>query len=333
MSTVDATSDALQVHRGDALEVLKILPDESVQACVTSPPYFSQRAYLPDDHPDKPKEIGWNQPLGDYLAKLVDVFREVRRVLKSTGLCWIIMNDCFASAPGNGCGRLPERSTLHKGGGSPHRSGGKKLGHCLSRKSLMLVPQRLIVALSDDGWVVRCDPLWIKRNALSESVKDRLSRVHEYVFMLSKTDYYYFDQESVREPYRSEPACLRPSTVEAGKRKGTGHAKPHNGRAGRPGSHATPEDYAHGGRNWRSVFDVPVTPLDEPHYAAYPEKLIKPFILFSSRPGDLELDPFCGSGTTMRVALELGRRALGIELSDAYLEIIKRRCNVTPGML
>ena len=172
MATVDATSNALQVHCGDALEVLRTLPNGCAQACITSPPYFSQRIYLPENHPDKSKEIGCGQTVSEYIAKLVEVFREVYRVLKDDGQVWIVINDSYASDPGNGRGQ-PERCTLHNGGSNPHRSGPNKLRNGVPRKSLMLIPQRLAIALSDDGWIIRCDPIWCLSGGTRVYVKTR----------------------------------------------------------------------------------------------------------------------------------------------------------------
>ena len=124
---------------------------------------------MPDDHPDKAKEIGSKQTLNEYLGRLVEVFRDVRRVLKPDGLAWVVIGDCYASDPGNGRGQ-PEHCTLQNGGTNPHRSGSNKLGNGVPRKSLMLIPQRLVIALSDDGWIIRCDPIGNKSNGLVESV-------------------------------------------------------------------------------------------------------------------------------------------------------------------
>jgi DNA modification methylase len=235
----------------------------------------------------------------------------------------------------------------------------------LKKKDLVGIPWRVAFALQDDGWWLRSDIIVSKRNPMPESVKDRPTKAHEYLFLLTRSERYYYDAEAIAEPssyadeakYDNGQNGLHSGVSHAGsgsstrkfkakkfptgwhqnqrdpdtlwqRRKGTGHAKPHNGEA----LNATSHHWPYVTRNKRSVWTLKTQPYPDAHFATMPEDLVKPCVLAGSRPGNLILDPFAGSGTTGKVALELGRRAILIELSAAYVQLIKQRTMVTVGM-
>lgn len=307
---------------GDARQSLVGIAPGSVQTCVTSPPYFGLRSYLPAGHPDKAKEIGLEQTPEQFIAGLVEVFRAVRDVLADDGTLWVNIGDSYASRP-NG----PKASTytsLHADGSTKYRdqhaqrSTGAPEG--LKHKDLIGIPWMLAFALRADGWYLRQDIIWHKPNPMPESVRDRCTKAHEYVFLLSKSGRYYFDSEAMREP----SVWGRENKPEWNAARASTNAKKHStNRNGQSAGFAnwSPEQ----GRNKRSVWTVATRPYKGAHFATFPPALIEPCILAGSRPGDLVLDPFNGSGTTGQVALENGRRYLGVELNADYLDLTRQR--------
>lgn len=305
-----------ELHCGNCIEVLKTLPDESVQCCVTSPPYFNLRSYLPEGHPNKDAEIGREKTPKDFTDKMVSVFGEVRRVLKNDGVCWINMGDGWAA---NRTYRVPD--SKHTDVGNSAGMSAKAYG--LKPKDLMGIPWRLAFALQDDGWYLRCDIIWNKPGGMCESVKDRPTKVHEYVFLLSKSERYYYDSESVREPC-SESSLKRISQPNFLKQKG-GPKDYANGVNPSRSSRKTLENFAKNpGRNLRAVWNINNNGTSEAHFATYPEELVVPCVKAGSRLGDTILDPFSGSGTTGKVAIDLGRNFVGIDLNPEYLEMTSR---------
>jgi len=305
------------VLHGDALSMLHTLPDESVQCCVTSPPYWGLRDY------GVAGQIGLEPNVDDFIARLVDVFREVRRVLKRDGTAWVNMGDCYASSGGAGIqgtrgqrfGRRHTQETIDLGAKRYDLERGIK------PKDLIGQPWMLAFALRAEGWFLRQDIIWHKPNPMPESVTDRCTKAHEYIFLLSKSERYYYDAEAMQEP-AAYADCGRPS-----KKKGEFEAK------GEPLPGQLPFRAITATRNRRSVWTVPTQPYTGAHFSTFPPDLIKPCILAGTKPGDVVLDPFGGSGTTGQVAIELGRRAVLIELNPEYLPLIRRRCTVTPGFL
>lgn len=262
-----ATASALVV--GDARRALAAMPDRSVQTCVTSPPYWSLRNY------QIAGQIGLEQSLPDYIDSLVEVFEQVRRVLKDTGVLWLNIGDGFTS--GGRTWRAPDKKNPVRAMDiRPPTPAG------LKPKDLIGVPWRLAFALQAAGWYLRSDGIWNKPNCQPESVKDRPTRCHEYVFLLSKSEQYHYNYDAVRGP---------------------------------------------NDRNLRSVWNINTQAYKEAHFATFPPALVEPCIALGSRPGDLILDPFIGSGTTGLVALGLGRRFVGIELNPDYVAIAERRLN------
>lgn len=302
----------ITIHQGDCLQVLQTLPDESVHCCVTSPPYFGLRDYGVDG------QIGLEPTPQAYVEKLVAVFREVRRVLRDDGTLWLNLGDSYA-AGGRGGGMEGE-------GGEKQRSnqgallGPKRAPQGLKPKDLVGIPWMVAFALRADGWYLRQDIIWHKPNPMPEIVRDRCTKAHEYLFLLAKSERYYFDSEAMKEP----------GVIPAGTKGAKGSAE----RSAVAGVNARPPEYKvyDGFRNKRSVWTVQTRPYKGAHFATYPPDLIRPCIMAGCPVGGTVLDPFGGSGTTGHVALELGRKAVLIELNPKYVELMEQRTNVTPGL-
>jgi DNA modification methylase len=277
--------------------------------------------YHSDDIPDDLKEyfvpapqIGLEASPDAFVAKLVEVFREVRRVLRDDGTVWLNLGDSY-----NGSGKAgnnPEYAARHTAFGKPMEAGyhGKPVRiKGLKPKDLIGIPWRVAFALQADGWYLRQDIIWHKPNPMPESVRDRCTKAHEYVFLLSKSGRYYFDSEAMREPAVKGAA---------GSSFNTGKTAEH--QLGRSSDVERVED---GKRNRRSVWTVATRPYRGAHFATFPPALIEPCILAGSRPGDIVLDPFMGSGTTAAVALQHGRQYLGCELNAEYGALQAERIN------
>lgn len=297
-----------RIIQGDVRDKLKDLPTESVQTVVTSPPYWGLRDY------GMPGQLGAEREVGDYIKALVAVFHDVRRILRKDGTLWLNLGDCFNAYNGN-------RAT-----GSGY-AGGVELeqqrqrlptGYGLSvpwlkPKDLVGVPWRVAFALQADGWFLRSDIIWDKPNPMPESVTDRPTKSHEYIFLLTKEDRYFYDADAIKEK----------GVIAAGVRAAKGskvrsELKDVNGRP--------PEYWEYNGqRNKRSVWRVNTKPFADAHFATFPEELIEPCIMAGARVGDTVLDPFMGAGTTGLVAARLRRHFLGIELNPEYVKIAERR--------
>lgn len=295
---------------GDALEVLRTMPDQLVQCCMTSPPYWRLRDYGVDG------QIGLESTPAEYIEKMVAVFREVRRVLRDDGLLWLNIGDSYNGSK-QSCGT---NSISGIGGCQPH-GGILKDAPGLKPKDLVGIPWMLAFALQADGWWLRQDIIWHKPNPMPESIRDRCTKAHEYVFLLSKSERYFFDSEAMQEPAAVEPSRA-PRRGNSFARKAAGGRPP-----GQPHQHR--EDRAdiayEGKRNKRSVWTIASEPYPEAHFATFPTELPRICILAGTRPGDTVLDPFSGSGTTGQVAVELGRHYLGVELNPEYVAMSERR--------
>jgi len=316
----------INIHTGDCIEVMKTMAEQSVQCCVTSPPYFGLRDYGNDG------QIGLEETPEAFVAKLVEVFREVKRVLADDGTLWLNLGDSYAGSGGksqpqpDASGGLSNKKlgTRGKQGSSASYGGFERpntLGNGLKPKDLIGIPWRVAFALQQDGWYLRQDIIWSKPNPMPESVTDRCTKAHEYIFLLSKKAKYYYDAEPIREPIKENSG--------------------QNMRAPKNGEHRLTDGYKNvtsknydeiKGANKRSVWNVYTQPYAGAHFATFPPDLIKPCILAGCPTGGTVLDPFGGSGTTGMVALELGRKAELIELNPDYVEIIEGRTNVTPGL-
>jgi DNA modification methylase len=298
---------------GDALTVLKTLESKSVNMCVTSPPYYGLRDYGVDG------QIGLEDTPEQYIARLVDVFREVRRVLRDDGTLWLNIGDSYA---GSGKGGSPAESKWNGFVGNIYREAAakskpqkaKQIG--LKPKDLIGIPWMLAFALRADGWYLRQDIIWHKPNPMPESVRDRCTKSHEYIFLLSKSGKYYYDREPIREPVKK--GC--DGTIRAISRERSGPVDVGNG------AHISERVYNEiKGANKRSVWTVATKPFKDAHFATFPPSLITPCILAGCPEGGIVLDPFFGSGTTGEVAAKLMRKWIGIELNPKYIEIAERR--------
>ena len=287
------------------------MPSGSVNCVVTSPPYFGLRDYGHDG------QIGLEQTPAEFVAKLVDVFREVHRVLRDDGTLWLNLGDSYAAGK---CGRADQdRNTRNRDGrntanatdtGAP-MYGQRKIPEGLKPKDLIGIPWRVAFALQEAGWYLRQDIIWHKPNPMPESVTDRCTKAHEYVFLLSKSPRYYFDSEAIKEP-----AVKGAAGSSFNKGKTAAH------QMGRSSEKERTED---GTRNRRSVWTVTTKPFKGAHFATFPPDLIEPRILAGCPEGGVVLDPFGGSGTTAGVALAHGRRAILCELNPEYAALVPDR--------
>jgi DNA modification methylase len=359
---------------GDALTVLRTLPDACVQTVVTSPPYWGLRDYgippqvwggdpacrhvwgethtIPVGNAPSPKSTlttnggrgpqpgdkyehgnavvtstgtfcacgAWRGSLGLeptpelYVAHLVEVFRAVRRVLREDGTAWVNLGDSYATGAGK-VGDCPGGGAQGERWNGPTTPPNRMPLPGLKSKDLVGIPWRVAFALQADGWTLRSDIVWSKLNPMPESVTDRPTKSHEYLFLLSKRERYYYDAEAIKEAAIDTNGGLRfyPERAGAMGRQATGNERPDR-EAPRPQN-----------RNRRSVWTIATEPYPEAHFAVYPTALVEPCIKAGSRPDDLVLDPFAGAGTTGLVARWLGRRFLGIELNPAYCDLARRR--------
>ena len=313
-------SSLWEIKQGDAIEVLKTMPDQCINTCVTSPPYWGLRDYGVDG------QLGLESTPDEYVAKMVEVFREVRRVLRDDGTLWLNLGDSYASG---GMSNPSSKSTLGGGKdlGAADYSITRKVPNGLKPKDLVGIPWRVALALQADGWYLRSDIIWHKPNAMPESVTDRPTKAHEYIFLLSKSSKYYYDADSIREPLSEQRAKQAGKLVDPGndakKRKKQIEHDKKRGSGGHFDGHKWRMNPL--GRNKRSVWTVPTQPFPEAHFAVYPPALITPCILAGCPVGGTVLDPFAGSGTTLEVAEKLGRKSIGIELNPDYCELIRER--------
>ena len=273
-------TDPVQIIHGDVRQKLGLLPSETFHCCVTSPPYWGMRDYGYDG------QLGAETVINDFIKHLVEVFREIRRVLRPDGTLWLNIGNTYTSG-----GRTWRQSDAKNMGRAMSYRPDTPVG--LKPKDLIGVAWMLAMALQLDGWYLRSDIIWYKPNCQPESVKDRVTVSHEYIFMLSKSENYYFDQESIKE------------------RTADGKAL----------------------KNKRTVWQINTEPCKEAHFAVFPRALVRPCILAESPKGGLVLDPFFGSGTVGVVAIETGRRCVGVELKSDYIDIATQRLlTVTPTL-
>jgi DNA modification methylase len=324
---------SLDIRVGDCRELLREMPDESVQCCVTSPPYWGLRDY------GHPGQIGQEATPDAFVQAMVEVFREVRRVLKKDGTCWINIGDTYNAYNANR-GASTGISDGTAGRDHPTHKQGLMTG-AVKNKCLLMIPARVAIALEADGWYLRQDIIWAKPNPMPESVTDRCTKSHEYIFLLTKSDRYYYDNEAIKEQAvcgwnDSEFQTGKTAEHQLGRAQKVRPSKPKGSFNGKTEAMADTGQNAFRAvtdtRNKRSVWNVALKPYSGAHFATYPPDLIKPCIMAGTKPGDVVLDPFGGSGTTGQVALELGRRAILLELNEDYAKIIHQRTNVTMGL-
>ena len=296
---------------GDALEQLRHLPPESVHTCVTSPPYYNLRDY------GAAGQIGNEASVEEYLQSLVSVFREVRRVLRADGTLWVNMGDSYATRSGS----QPPTNTRNSCGLTA-----KQTPRGYKYKDLIGVPWQLAFALRADGWYLLQDIIWNKSNCMPESVRDRCTKSHEYIFLLSKSERYYFDAAAISEPVTSTKGNAR--TFRGGGAYTGGRSHDNSAQVKRE-SHGNRENQT-GRRNKRDVWTVSTNGFRGAHFAVFPEKLIEPCILAGSPLGGTVLDPFAGSGTTGVVAKRLWRDFIGCEINPDYAQMATERIFDTP---
>lgn len=366
---------------GDCRAQLALLSGECVQTVVTSPPYWGLRDYGVEGQIGLEPVmdcLGWatGAPCGEcFICHIVDVFRAVRRVLKKDGTCWVNMGDAYAGSRGESWGPS-ESSKAEREKVASRRRDDEPIPRSdvrvpgLKPKDMMCQPWRVAIALQADGWYLRQDIIWRKPNPMPETAKDRCTKQHEYLFLLSKSRRYYYDAEAIKEPCspgtharlsqdlerqvgsaRANGGVRADRPMKAVGRKGNGvgwgyaegdDAKARtNGRKLADGSDATKNNASFDEamaimpdkRNKRSVWDIPTESFKGAHFATFPRALVRPCILAGSRPGDLVLDPFGGSGTTAAVAQELARDWVICELNAAYADIAHDRIgNTHPGL-
>lgn len=313
------------IEFGDCREIMRRWAKEGIKAqtCVTSPPYYGLRDYGHDG------QIGLEETPEQYIDAMVEVFRCVRDVLSDDGTVWLNIGDSYASAGGMS---QPDRShsgdtRLERGTqGSANSRGGvlrpNTIGGNLKTKDLIGIPWMLAFALRADGWYLRQDIIWNKPNPMPESVKDRCTKAHEYIFLLSKSQKYYYDNESIAEAHK-EVSLQRWSNGGEDTNNTKYNKKTPQTSVGnlRNGSNPLRE----GGANKRSVWTVTTKPYDGAHFAVFPSDLIEPCVMAGAPEGGIVLDPFMGSGTTAQVAQNLGRKYLGCELNKNYEQLQKDR--------
>jgi DNA modification methylase len=265
---------------GDTRKIIRELPDNSFQCVVTSPPYWGVRDYGVDG------QIGAEMDLQDYIKTLVNIFRDVRRVLKPDGTFWLNIGNTYTS----GGRKWRQEDDKNKGRGMSYRP---PTPPGLKKKDLIGVAWMLAMECQKDGWYLRNDLLWYKPNCQPESVKDRFTVAHEYVFLFTKSERYFFDQDAIKE-----------RTTDG-----------------------------NGLKNRRTVWSINTEPCPEAHFAVFPRALVRPCLLAGSRSNDVILDPFYGAGTVGIVAKELGRRCVGIEIKSDYVNIARKRTSAVQTAL
>lgn len=334
----------IRLFNCDVMDGLKAIDAESIQCCVTSPPYWGLRDYGVEG------QLGLEKTPEEYIEKMVQVFRGVHRVLKKDGTLWINIGDSYYGSWGN-CGaregkqRVKNFESFERKGQAKRRPSASLPHQHLKPKDLVGIPWMLAFALRSDGWYLRQDIIWSKPNPMPESVTDRCTKSHEYIFLLSKSQKYYYDAEAIRttpkdfdDDTRRMDAQRTPAGWDNSKGNGghgrfhkagradkqRGHKRPHNGFNDRWDGMTTEEQQANGA-NKRSVWNIATKGYPEAHFATFPPALIKPCILAGSREGDTVLDTFFGSGVTGEVARDHGRKCDGIEIHPDYCELSLKR--------
>jgi len=294
-----------KIEFGDCRETMRKWASEGIKAqtCVTSPPYFGLRDYGHDG------QIGLEETPEQYISAMVEVFRCVWDVLEDDGTLWLNIGDSYA-------GNNSRASNNGRAGfGNAREKVVNRTGEGLKTKDLIGIPWMLAFALRADGWFLRQDIIWHKPNPMPESVQDRCTKAHEYIFLMSKSQKYYYDHEAIKEPLKGEPETRDKNAegYQADYSKGDRFSK---------GERVFGAD---GMANKRSVWSVPVKPYTGAHFAVFPSELIEPCILAGAPVGGIVLDPFMGSGTTAQVSQDLGRKYLGCELNPEYKKLQQKR--------
>lgn len=318
---------------GDALAMLRTLPDQSVHCCVTSPPYWGLRDY------GVLGQIGLESSPQEYVAALMPIFHEVHRVLRADGTLWLNLGDSYIGYHGNKNAHgsaAPSDKNGYRENMRPTSVGADGL----KNKDMAGIPWRVAFALQDAGWYLRCDVIWAKPNPMPESVQDRPTRAHEYLFLFSKSERYYYDHEAVKEPavhaadaprnrWDTKDYTIPGQKPQKRTTRGPGNwgVVPCGFPRENPGRGRTsgPVRDGNASRNRRSVWTIATHPFPDAHFATFPPDLIRPCVLAGCPAGGVVLDPFFGAGTTGVVCVEEGRRYLGIELNPDYVAMAERR--------
>jgi len=302
---------------GDAVAQLRELSDESVRTCVTSPPYWGLRDYGNDG------QLGLEATPQEFVENLCQVFDEVARVLANDGTVWVNLGDSYFPHGGSRGNKTPAGDSL-RGRENEYQPAPKlNPGNAnLKQKDLVGIPWRFAFAMQERGWYLRQDIIWAKPNPMPESVTDRCTKSHEYIFLFSKEPKYFFDNEAIQEP----------AIHVEDRRAGLGRLNYRGKRQGEEGTGQEAFVSIKEFRNKRSVWTVNTKAYKEAHFAVYPVELIEPCIKAGSSEGDTVLDPFSGSGTTGEVALKLGRNYIGCELNPDYAKLSEKRISEALGM-
>jgi len=330
---------SVRILIGDARERLRELPAASVHCCVTSPPYFGLRDYGVEG------QMGLEATPDEFVEGMVGLFREVRRVLRDDGTLWLNLGDSYAGGGNGGGGNYAaDRANWRE---VPTRSGQRAAVQGLKAKDPIGIPWRVAFALQADGWWLRQDIIWSKPNPMPESVRDRCTKAHEYLFLLSKGPKYHYDVDAIREPLAEtsvarlsqDVAAQRGSERVPGKTNGPMKAVAKRGMRsseletfGLTRGTSNPSCVNAAGANKRSVWEVATQPFSGAHFATFPPALIEPCILAGCPKGGTVLDPFGGAGTTGLVADRLGRDAILIELNPEYAALAQNRISGDAGM-
>ena len=302
------------IYQGNCIEVLKNFTDESIDCVVTSPPYWGLRDYETEE------QLGLEETPEEFVANLVKLFSEVKRVLKKEGTVWLNLGDSYFSAPAGNKDGIPKqnayggREDAAKSMFKASQVKGKK-HNTLKQKDLCGIPWRVAFALQADGWYLRQDIIWAKPNPMPESVQDRCTKAHEYIFLLTKSPKYFYDIDAIKEKAVGERwGGNKPMNINNSKDKKNIHNELTRKR-----------DMEFEMRNKRSVWTITTKPYKEAHFATYPIELPTYCIKAGCPEGGIVLDPFFGSGTTGLAAQEHNRHWVGIELNEEYIEIAHRR--------
>ncbi len=318
----------------DALNGLRTLADESIHTCITSPPYYGLRDYGVEG------QIGLENSPEEYIEHLICVFQEVKRVLRSDGTLWVNIADSYAGSGKGAWKNKKAQKEIYVIEPDSPLAHMPKIFSGIKRKDLMGIPWMLAFALREQGWYLRQDIIWYKPNCMPESVKDRCTKSYEHIFLLSKSDKYYFDYQAIKEPAvgfdKSSPRGSRGAvTPNSGRRKGNNKSFRGGGVYTNNRSYINTAEKSKatigntvnetGLRNKRDVWNISTCGYNGAHFATFPPKLIEPCVLAGSPLGGVVLDPFLGSGTTMAVSNRLGRECIGIEINRDYKPLIYAR--------
>lgn len=290
-----------QIIVGDSLKQLKKLKTNTIQTIITSPPYWALRDYQSEG------QLGQEDTPQDFIKNLCDILEEAKRVLKNDGTLWLNLGDTYVGTGHKG--EWKDTKNTKGRNGQTIALNNKVKG--LKPKNMIGIPWRVAIELQNRGWILRQDIIWHKPNPMPESVKDRCTKAHEYIFLLTKQPKYYYDNESIKE-----------KAITNGK---GGLTKKENSKIKNTGLESNKNYQPDGKRNKRSVWSIPPAQYKEKHFAVYPEKLIEPCVLAGSKEGDIVLDIFSGTGTTGLVALKNKRKYIGIEINPKYAKMQKER--------